>query len=632
MARRIPFLPAAVLGNGELLVTLSGRGEVERMFWPHVDGPEQVHELRLAVSLGADSVRQLDEAPLVWEQQYEQDATVLRTVLRDGVLRVELVDLVDVDAPVLVRSVRTDSAGPSLVVSITPSLGGGEALNAGYVDPATGAVVAYARAAALAVLSDPPPAETSVRRLATGERAAVEHRFPIAGELTVPLAPDATVYVALGAGAAEALARASAARDAGFAALLERRVRHDGRLLLAAAPPVAEEALYRRSLLVLEALTDRATGGVIAAPECDSGFVHSGGYGFVWPRDFAYVLLALLAAGRAEQASAGLRWLARTQAPEGVWLQRYWTEGRPAPAWSPHQLDETGVTLFTYEAAWQEFGDEALDRELWPSARAGASFLAGFLDDDSGLLLPSVDLWEQDDAQHAYTSAAAAGGLRAATVMAERHEPALAERWRAAAETIATGIEERLWSDAEGRYVRARLVGREDLLGEPVPRQFSERPAFPARAVLSVDPLDRRLDSSLLGLAWPFAVVEPGSRRIAATAAAIERELAAPGGGLLRHEGDTYRGGNAWVLCTLWLGLYRRLVGDDDGLAAAVAWTRSRATPLDLLPEQAGPDGLPAWVLPLAWSHAFFVLAVRPELQLIADLAADTTARATSRR
>jgi len=188
-----------------------------------------------------------------------------------------------------------------------------------------------------------------------------------------------------------------------------------------------------------------------------------------------------------------------------------------------------------------------------------------------------------------------------------------------------------LWSGTDGRYVRARLVGREDLLGEPVPRQFSRRPAFPARAVLSVDPLDRRLDSSLLGLAWPFAVVGPDSPRMAATAAAIERELAAPGGGLLRHEGDTYRGGNAWVLCTLWLGLYRRLVGDDDGLDAAVAWTRSRATPLELLPEQAGPDGSPAWVLPLAWSHALLVLAVRPELRLIADLAADLAARATSR-
>ena len=209
--------------------------------------------------------------------------------------------------------------------------------------------------------------------------------------------------------------------------------------LAAAAPPAAEDDLYRRSLLVLDALADRATGGVVAAPECDPGFVHSGGYGFVWPRDFAYVLLALIAAGRAEQASAGLRWLARTPGARGP-VARSGT-GRTARRHlrgARIRLDETGIMLFAYEAAWRELGDETLDRELWPSARAAAEFLAGFVDDESGLLMPSVDLWEQDDAQHAYTSAAAVGGLRAAAAMAERHEPALAGPfWRLAPDGIA---------------------------------------------------------------------------------------------------------------------------------------------------------------------------------------------------
>ena len=42
--------------------------------------------------------------------------------------------------------------------------------------------------------------------------------------------------------------------------------------------------------------------------------------------------------------------------------------------------------------------------------------------------------------------------------------------------------------------------------------------------------------------------------------------------------------------------------------------------------------GRPRGSLPLAWSHALLVLAVRPELKLIADLAADMAARVTSRR
>jgi GH15 family glucan-1,4-alpha-glucosidase len=51
------------------------------------------------------------------------------------------------------------------------------------------------------------------------------------------------------------------------------------------------------------------------------------------------------------------------------------------------------------------------------------------------------------------------------------------------------------------------------------------------------------------------------------------------------------------------------------------------ATALDLLPEQVTDDGRPAWVVPLAWSHAMLVLAARPEL---GALAASPTAAAAA--
>ncbi len=127
------------------------------------------------------------------------------------------------------------------------------------------------------------------------------------------------------------------------------------------------------------------------------------------------------------------------------------------------------------------------------------------------------------------------------------------------------------------------------------------------------------MDSSLLGLAWPFRAVDPFGARMRATAAAIGRELLLPCGGVLRHEGDDYAGGNPWLLTTLWLGLYYRQTGDEAGWRRCVDYALSRRTELDLLPEQANPSGKPAWVLPLAWSHAMLLLAVRPELAVVAD-------------
>src|SRR5215218_2792091 len=102
-----------------------------------------------------------------------------------------------------------------------------------------------------------------------------------------------------------------------------------------------------------------------------------------------------------------------------------------------------------------------------------------------------------------------------------------------------------------------------------------------------------------------------------ATVAALEEKLGCPKGSVLRYEGDTYAGGNRWVLAALWLGLWHRQVGNVAGLERALEYALSAQTSLGLLPEQVTEDGEPAWVVPLAWSHAMLLLAARPELELV---------------
>ena len=525
------------------------------------------------------------------------------------------------------RARAADPLRPSrrlrLIVHCRPELGEGRRYSAAYIDPGTGALVFYRRnvALAIAVRGGAEATVSSVDR-AEDDDGTLAHRSPVAGVLEAGLEVEACVVISFGSSTAEAVAGLEAPLEREFASLEEERRRHDSAQLALAAPVEAEPELtrlYRRSLLTLELLTDRETGATIAAPEFDPDFVHCGGYGFVWPRDLAFVVLSLLAAGRGDLAAPALRWLARTQAPEGLWLHRHWTDGALAPSWGLHQLDETGSVLFAYESAWCALHDEELDRSLWQSARRAGTFLAAFLEPETGLPRASVDLWEQHEGQHAYTAAATAAGLDAASAMAARHEPALETGFREAAERVRAGIEAELWSDEHGRYLRTRWLGRRDGEGEPVPRAFTTGLPYPNRAVLSVDPYDARVDSSLLGLAWPFRAVDPAGARMRATAAAIERELLLPCGGVLRHEGDDYAGGNPWLLTTLWLGLYYRQVGDEAGLRRCVDYALSRRTELDLLPEQADRAGKPAWVLPLAWSHAMLVLAARPELDFAAD-------------
>jgi oligosaccharide amylase len=634
--RRVAYLPAAVLGNGSLLATLSARGELERLFWPHVDFGQHLGELRLGLAFDGRT-RWLDEEPFAHEQAYVEDASVLVTTARDGELAVEITDVVAREEPVLARRVRAAEAGVRLVAYCRPELDGAPHFTACYVDPPSGALVFYRRDRALAVALV-PRGDATCGRTYHGEAYSVledaeDGRFDARtvahrsteGALAVDLPEDgqALLAAAFGASPAEALRRLGRAAESGFERLLDERVRHDADRLAGAEGPGDEApgvaALYRRSLLALDLMADRTTGAVIAAPELDPAFEHCGGYGFVWARDLAFVGLSFLTAGRDDLATGALRWLRRAQSPEGLWLHRHWSEGFLAPSWGLHQVDETGAVLFLYEAAWRELRDEALDRELWPSARAGADFLRGFLDPETGLTMPSVDLWEERVGEHAYSAAAVTGGLAAAAAMAERHEPARAAVYAAAAAGVRAAIESRLWSDEHGRYLRSRLVGRVSPDGDPLPDSFRNgQLPYPIRGAASVASLDATVDVSLLGLAWPFAVVDPESPRMRATVAAVARELELGDGGVLRYAGDRYAGGNPWLLATLWLGLCRRQAGDVPGHRRALEYAVARQTSLGLLPEQATREGRPAWVVPLAWSHAMLVLAARPELPAVA--------------
>ncbi len=623
--RRLEYLPAAVIGNGSLLVTLSARGEVERLLWPHVDGPNAIVELRLGLLRGDEAdAAWLDEDARSWAQAWAGESSVLRTTATTDAGPVLVEDAVDPDEPVLVR--RVEGPRGVLVVTCAPRLGGDTSFTGAFVDPESRAVVFHRRDMALAIATDCTVRDAGVEP-ADGPLDDVAHVGPVRGRIEVEHAGDVHVVVCFGSSPFEALARARQHAGIPESAAVRRR-EADAAIVARVRTPASSdlrlEPLLHRSVLVLEQLADRATGGIVAAPEMDERFAESGGYGFVWPRDHSYVVLALLAAGRAEQAAAALRWLARVQTPEGLWLHRHWTTGELAPSWGLHQLDETGVALFAMEAAWEELGDAALDGGLHEHVLRGADFLVSAVDSASGLPHASVDLWEQQDGQHTYTAAAIVGGLRAAARAAARYgENARADEYAAAAEGIAAAIDDVLWDAALGRYRRAANVARARGGGEAPPgAAFDRSLSYPNRRVVGVAPVDDTLDCSLLGLVWPFRALDPASERVRATVDAVAQGLAGPGGGHRRQAGDTYAGGHEWLLATLWLGLARRVLGETEALDRAIRHVVDRRTGLDLLAEQVDAHGRPAWVLPLGWSHAMLLLAALPELRLVDALGA----------
>src|SRR4026208_1689647 len=54
--RRYAFRPAALIGNSSLLVRISERGELERIFWPNRDHGQHLGELRIGLERDAETL------------------------------------------------------------------------------------------------------------------------------------------------------------------------------------------------------------------------------------------------------------------------------------------------------------------------------------------------------------------------------------------------------------------------------------------------------------------------------------------------------------------------------------------------------------------------------------------------
>jgi oligosaccharide amylase len=364
-------------------------------------------------------------------------------------------------------------------------------------------------------------------------------------------------------------------------------------------------------------MADERTGSIIAAPEFDENFSRCGGYAYCWGRDAAFITTALDRAGLTNLSDRFYEWTLTAQDANGAWQQRHYHDGTLAPSWGI-QLDEGASILWGMYQHYLVLKNEEQSQflhQVWNAVEAGANYLVQMMDKETGLPRASRDLWEERGAQHTYTAAAVYAGLHAAASFADVSDrPNLASIWRSASEQIADAILHSCWNEPNQVFYRGlKLEVTESAYIEAQQQGYatsktSREKGYPVYMLEQ----DRVVDVSLLGISVPFAVIPASHEYAVKTADTIERLLTSPVvGGIKRYEDDNYIGGNPWILTTLWLAQYRIQNGQLDEAKALLHWVIDHQTATGLLPEQVDREtGKTAWVVPLTWSHAMFILAV----------------------
>lgn len=367
--------------------------------------------------------------------------------------------------------------------------------------------------------------------------------------------------------------------------------------------------LYSRTLLTLRQMQDPG-GGLIAAPEFHYELTQCGGYGFCWGRDAAFIAYAMDACGMHDESRRFYRYVAACQSEDGSFLHRFDMQGRLAASWGLLQADEGGSILFGLRQHIRLSEDTSLAVELRPMLDKAANWLVHARHDfDEDLPIAGHDLWEEREGVHLYSVAAMSAGLQAAVEIYQSCG------WEAPV----------LWAK-RARELRElcrspRFILRTDeapLLARTLHRRVSvddtrRAPDLLLRGGEAFLPQDTAIDASLAGLIFPFKILDESADHALIKALVqkiFERLWRSGQGGIGRYEGDRYREGNPWMLTTLWLALAAESC--PDLARKAWDWTLDHISAEGLLPEQIDPrNGGAAWVMPLAWSHAMFALAIQ---------------------
>ncbi len=340
----------------------------------------------------------------------------------------------------------------------------------------------------------------------------------------------------------------------------------------------AYEGMATRALMDLHTLTDPAgagPGAVLAAPE--------GAWGYVWPRDAAFVAVAYARTGHLDDAVAVLGFLQAQQDADGSLHARYLPTGDgEVPDERGLQEDGPGWALWAASEVLRAAPDSqraATSAALVPLITRSTARLLTQLDPVSGLPRPSPDYWEVAEDQLTLGIAATSmTGLDWAAWL-HRHGWVATPDWRAA------GVE-------PGTLTAHAARARDALVGRFGPGSHGIRRSTRCCRDVPAAPLAR---CATAGADRARVRALPQLRR--------QGGGVAPGAGW-RHDGIS------WTPETALQAAATAAAGRTGESRGWLDWLEAHRTRAGSLPEKVLYNGRPAAVAPLAWTSALVLIAL----------------------
>ncbi len=376
-------------------------------------------------------------------------------------------------------------------------------------------------------------------------------------------------------------------------------------------------ALFKKSLLILRVHVGN-NGEIIASVDSDMLQWGRDNYNYVWPRDGAFVAMALDRANYSEVAHRFFEFANEVISMDGYFFHKYRPDRSLGSSWHPWvgpdgssqlpiQEDETALVLIALWYHYEKTHNIEFIEKIYNSLiRKAVGFMVGFRN-ETKLPNPTYDLWEMKMGTHTFTTATVYQALlcvaRFANLLGKEYDE---QQYLHAAEEIKDAAKQLVNPKTEFFYKSIELKDGEILH-------------------------DETIDASSFYGADHFGLFD--EKTMDQMYEVFQRELVSREGvgGVIRFVDDAYfranpsSKGNPWIVTTLWQAqhIISRAKGEAD-LAKVVEllhWVHTLAAPSGILPEQVDPvTGASRSASPLAWSHAEYVTTVLMYMEKLEEL------------
>ncbi len=352
--------------------------------------------------------------------------------------------------------------------------------------------------------------------------------------------------------------------------------------------------IYERTILLFPLLINHETGGISAGVEVDETKRKCGRYSYCWPRDAIFITEAFDILKMEKETEKFYKvFCKQTQEQNGMWEQRFYTDGNLAPCWG-YQIDETASVVYGIYSHYKKTKNKNFLKENLKMCEKAISYLKIYLDNifKEKEMIKSYDIWEENEGIHAYSLATIFSAIEAQNKIYDEINDLICKN-RIKQEKI---VKER----EENNEILVKLK-------EYITDNFYDKEL----KTFVRNKQDKKIDISLLGLTTPFNIYSNKEKKIENTIEKINLTLRTYTGGYLRYENDNYMGGNPWVISNLWMANYYIEKGEIAKAKECLEFVVKTSTKHGYLGEQVNNETMqPAWVIGLGWSHALFAIVI----------------------